>query len=406
MLFDYVHPIHAAIIITINSIELWHIRKTKKQSGNRMLIFMQNLSIADFLVGVLIALTNLSRTIEKHYFQSNRIMEEISNCLRLCILPCSMCASLLIVIVFTIVKMRIVTKNEEFTQSNIHNICKITWGASSLLIIPEYILFRVGLFPKKAVKYSKLIFPVLTCATICVFISTLTRMSTHIKKSSDRLIKQKSKSIGSFLTPQKPKNKSNLTKITGMSLIIFAICWLPISTYSVVFLITKTNVERHQDITSIFRGLAIWNSVFNAMIYFVVYRPAYSRKVNPAKARRLQIDNRESYLTSGGLRLSPLQEKKDQEEATFTRRETTHIFENVVTPAEMHHATVNVTQVEHKIRVHSVVDNEGMDRIIRIDETSINTIAYCTGNSEVVEDEENDALKVKRANYQQKSWSI
>ena len=303
----YVVPTLAIITILENIVEVYTIlasKETKKPLGISIILLL-NLSLSDLFVGIGL----LVYVLIKH-LSSSVITDEYLIFMRLFLLRFTLIFSSFSIITLTLTRMFAVTKPIAYRKTKRSFAIKlavIIWLSSLILSSVCYGFIRF--YKTNSLNYyGNFLFPIISYPTImlcCIcfykIIKTIQRQRrfrlehsryyTSKKPSSidiKTIDKEKKKHSGlksiSFRKSMKTetdgiKDKFNkiyemqLLKLTGGTIVVFIICWLPISTVMLLRLYSKIeNSQYSSDIEMSISQIAHFNSLLNPIIYFIYTR--------------------------------------------------------------------------------------------------------------------------------------
>ena len=300
---DVLSFICGMLIIVLNSIEIWFLRNTMRRQGNSLVVLLKNLSVADLLIGVAVIVFLIIKVVgDETSASTSKVVAEIREFFHTFCRHYFSTVSLLVLVLFTVIKMLNVTRNRRYTKSRLQRMCTAVWGATLVTLLAEHVASRLpGVYPADRRKYRTLHFPIMTFSAIVIFVYCFTKIFFKLRHNSRRMTRHKS--TGLQISPLKSTSTTATTassvtakttfsaeprfiKIAAFSLIAFVACWFPIATYYVLRLDSGGSGSvlesgRHVIVTdkfySIAKVLAFCNSILNPIIFFLVYRPVCPR---------------------------------------------------------------------------------------------------------------------------------
>lgn len=242
-LFNYVSPVLAALIITLNTAAIITIARIKKKNALSS-IYLLNLFISDLLTGIIIMFIKIIPLIR---LPISLFLISIYTILRL-----SLFMSTFSLLVITYDRYIAVVKPFYYRQMKRHRAiinCILLWLSAIVILIAMYISERVVKKPGSG-KYLDLVWPVLIFPT-SVIISV-----GYV-------------SIGRNLRQQKQRHKRDdgFTKLIIWIIVAYVVCWFPTSITTIWKL---HGVESDEFYDSVFNSafcIALLNSCVNPIIY-------------------------------------------------------------------------------------------------------------------------------------------
>lgn len=285
ILYTYVGPVNAGLIIIINLFELWCILKTHQREKNHILSFMKNLSISDLLVAVMILLAKIMKAVEKS-LKGNKVAREISSFAIYFSIRFSVCLSVLSLTIAVVMKMVVIKRNYKIKKALPTQLYIAAWVISSVLVIPDYVLMRLNVIPTNQIKYRHLFIPIITYTSTlmiscCYYSIYMTLRASSVRMLKHREINKNESARTQAEKPEKIRENQQKVKAWKKSILIlvasftaFSICMLPYATYQVceVAGVFQTWPNAYL-LNCCLQILTTNNSMVNPIIYFVVQRP-------------------------------------------------------------------------------------------------------------------------------------
>ena len=262
LMWKFISPTLGVFIVIVNLVQIYTIMKTNRKKLNIPFIFMLNLSISDFLVGV-------TEIIIKTLYWSTRnaksqTMNEIFNYMVFVFLRMSLLMSVLNLIAITFDRLYCVVKPIHYRQLNRRKafyVCISLW----LISIISTSSYYYGLHSLKDAytiwRMDLLFFPLTTLPTLPLLSSVYIFIWFHVKKQNKAL--QFENSDCSSVTRKKQEHRLFVLACTVV--FVFAVCWFPISIYSLLKLF---NFNMRYDYDNILFVIAMSNSLLNPLVYF------------------------------------------------------------------------------------------------------------------------------------------
>ena len=294
---EYISPFNAILIIVLNCMEIFLILKYR--NGLKLassLIFVLNLSVSDLIVGILIVFASISSFLKKHHYKDSVALtvslDMAQNMERLsCLL------SVFNLLAFTFTRL-LATRwqllhRTKFTRKLAIKISCGIWIMSFVILVSYYCVFKFGMSKDVAARFEGLLYPVATyiATGILLYIYRIIYLefrsrnkvsSVHDLKivssqkdntiENNRTQEQANRVSDNKMEGRKQKNEERIKRFTTASVLAFGICWLPIST---ITLIESTGVTWPNDgiISGMIRKccymLGCWNSIINPILYLV-----------------------------------------------------------------------------------------------------------------------------------------
>lgn len=186
---SYVTPVSAFFIIVTNIFELWCIRKLQRSKINPLINFIKHLSLSDLMVGIMIASVRITTAIETSFNGDNFIATEVKMFFVTCLLRFSLCASVFIMTTFAVTKMITVRQGYRITRSTATRACAASWLMSLIVVLPEYILYRLKLISRDNEKYRILLYPIVTFLVCVIFTFCYCAIYKVLRNNTDILAK-------------------------------------------------------------------------------------------------------------------------------------------------------------------------------------------------------------------------
>ena len=315
IMFRYVSTVTSGLIIVMNLIEIIAIFKTnRRKTLNAPMILILNLSISDLFVGLSIAVLKVIYFIRLETRHS--CLRSIQDAFTCYAVRLSLTISLFSLITLTIVRFWAVKRpmqRYKFTRRIAFRLCIFIWILASVVMTAWFLVGKFYMTEKQHLRYDSLMFSIFTypatvifCISYYVIIKTLRNnrpssyQSTVIRNMGMKRVRSRSfnnviqsrvmqrmASIGKHMAiPAAIQSENNLKKISsltisnqlleskvfklvGYSVLVFIVCWLPISTNAIF---EAVGFSTSNDLSSVLCVLALWNSILNPLLYFSFIR--------------------------------------------------------------------------------------------------------------------------------------
>ena len=291
IIFDYVSPTTATLIVIMNSIEIIIIFKSKgyKRLSSGMM-FLLNLSMSDLFIGVIIIAVKILTAFAKSSVKEHEVVMIVLHILRYYMLRLSLFISILCLMALAFLRMLAVRKPflyHKLTQKVAIKVCIATWVIPILCLTILYTAVRLVVGLERYDKYGDVIFPIVTYSASVVFVSCYytivyslrkqkarilsqidpTMLSAYRKVSADcRLHGHKAEKIKNV--PFQESANSKIMELAWKNIAAFHICWLPIATFAIVKISGIVDSWQHaKDVQYLLISLAFLNSAIDPILY-------------------------------------------------------------------------------------------------------------------------------------------
>jgi 7 transmembrane receptor (rhodopsin family). len=267
-LFMVVSPIGAALMIILNSIEIWFIFKHKLMSRVKSTVYILNLAISDICLGIFVIMVKICKAEE----MNNGLHPKYRLFFQTKMVYVSLYVSVLSLAALTVERYLAVKKPMYYNMLEIHKkyiICVLMWLVTILATIVHNL--TVNDFEKEYIKTPLviLISAILIAAVYVVILRTLKRRKSRSTALAEGVNQKKTMT----------KAEKRFLSFCIKSFIIFVVCWLPLAAYGIAlaggFITTWKYKDYFDFITHI---IAFWNS--NASpIMFLHHNRGAARKI-------------------------------------------------------------------------------------------------------------------------------
>ena len=241
----------------VNKAKKERIPEPKRRISKNILLLL-NLAITDLIIGIGIISSKLFFLINKQV--KNRVILYITAFFRACLLKIALLmsvANLLLLAFLRLYAIRRPMKYRTVTKTSIIKICIFLWVSVSLFIVMQFV-FSYRLNDPDSDVFKVLIPPYVFLAVIALSVTYLLIFKS-IRTRVD---------VGDGNMRKTNKRGDKVFKVGSYSIIAFAVCWLPISAWSIVDQVEDQNGPSNFSLAC----LAFLNSVVNPIIYFVIFR--------------------------------------------------------------------------------------------------------------------------------------
>lgn len=277
VLFAYISPISAGIIIILNIIEICFILKTKNSQKKSCDTLILNLAFSDAFVGIDVFLIRIINHINKTV--QSEALSVTKDVLTFLLIRISLFASVFSLMAITL--LRYYGMNDPFKYHLILNkwttkICIGIWFLSLVLASAFYCMIR---FKVLSIIYHDIVL------SICIFIaltglSILNYYTNNFRKSSRICDTTTVRDLNKTDDTKKSnsegmKFEDSIKWYVVLSTIGFFISWMPLSVYGIVQVAgyKPYKIFPFDGIGNTVFILAFWNSILNPILYFVtIYR--------------------------------------------------------------------------------------------------------------------------------------
>ena len=266
LMWDIVSPILGVFIVIVNLIQIASILQTKRNKLSIPFIFILNLSISDLLVGLTEMLIKTMYWVARNYKVSSQIFSDVFQYVIFVFLRMSLLMSMLNLIAITFDRLFCVVKPIRYRRANRKNaifVCITLWIIS--LISSSLYYYGMSYLTDKYTNWrlDLLIFPMVTLPTLPILSSVYVFIWFHVKKKN-KALQETDKSLSKTFEKRR-KQEHGLFALACAVVLIFLICWLPISIYS---LLKIFEADMRYDFDNIMFVIAMSNSLLNPLLYF------------------------------------------------------------------------------------------------------------------------------------------
>lgn len=303
-IYTYISPFTAAVIITLNVLEVFIITnsgKLKKKTCSILFIF--NLTLSDVLVGFSIGLVKVLHYIRTTHYPNDDDLQKGIDIIQFYLLRLSLFASVFNLMTMTLMRWLAVKKPSMYrTILSRHTIrmCILVWLLSIVIVTVTYCALMFNLTSEKFDQFEMLLFAVIVYPATTLFFFSYYSILRNVKERHERLGSYASSihddgnavckydSVKDTITTRvscptargsSSEFELRLFKIALRAVIVFIICWFPIATYSIV---KATGVfldwDNMRDLEYCLFTLAFINSIINPLLYFSSMRKTKKRK--------------------------------------------------------------------------------------------------------------------------------
>lgn len=285
IIFIYISPINAALIIILNILEIVMMFKTNMQRVlSPSLVFILNLSISDIMVGIMIIMVKVFAFLLKTNYKGNKVLLKTLHVTKNFMLRLSLLISVLNLMTFTVVRMLAARKPllyRKITRGIAINICYCIWLVALVLVTGYYCAMKFTLTVEENNKFETILFPLTTYFVSFGFcycywsIYSLLRTQRKIGIKSDITWKNIPNASPSKYNKQKhlkmSDNERKVLRIAVLSVCAFMACWLPLSTFALIKASGALDGWKYTlDVEYVFFSLAFVNSILDPFIYMVI----------------------------------------------------------------------------------------------------------------------------------------
>ena len=262
--FLYISPILAVLMVMLNSAEIILIARKKGKLLISM-IYLLNLSVSDLLTGIIIIFTKVLHIIDSPKLSAAYDVA-VYSMLRLSILMSSL--SLIVITLDRYFAVISPFRYRHIKRVSAVAVCITLWVFATVIIV---VIKLVIVFKPEHIdtRYLDLLFPVIIFPTSCVLgagyyliIRTLGKVRMDLRPKVMRETE-----ISLSVEKKGHINEIRITKLTISIIIVYVICWFPISIicmYSVFGI--KNNIYR--GLFNLCFCIALLNSCLNPIMYF------------------------------------------------------------------------------------------------------------------------------------------
>ena len=262
LLFMVISPTGAALMIILNSIEIWFIFKHKLMSRVKSTIYILNLAISDIILGIFISTVKILNAVEK----KSGIDPKYRLFFQLKMIYISLYVSVLTLAALTIERMLAVKMPMQYNMMDYKKkyfVCLSMW-----VITIVGITLHSAMVNDHQKEYFKtpviiLVTALLIFVSYVVILRTLKRRALRNKIQNDGIGEDDKKHKSTF-----NKAEKRFLSFCIKSFIIFVVCWLPLAVYGIAlaggFITTWKYKDYFDYITHI---IAFWNSVASPIMF-------------------------------------------------------------------------------------------------------------------------------------------
>ena len=276
ILFEYVSPFLAVIILVLNIAEVYTILRQKIRIKYSAIAYVFNLAISDIFVGVAIVIAKISYYIWKH--TNCRTAWIILNVSRYYLLRVSLFASVLNLMTITLIRSLAITqplKHRIFIRKYTKKLCLLIWVFSTLMVTCLYFSLYFTLDHAKFDQYEVILFPITVYPASVAFGCSYYHIRNLLIRNETKFNQRKFSQLSCSIS-KNPQNKSKKNSFEDKvytfalrTIFAFIICWTPSATYS---LIKVSNAFSHwknvEDLEFSLFTLAFTNSVIDPILFF------------------------------------------------------------------------------------------------------------------------------------------
>ena len=284
--FEVISQIIATLVMITNLTEILLLIRRMKTLKTSM-IFILNLAISDMLVGTVVVTITIM-----YYVKVIRAYDLFINLL----LNLSMHMSSMNLIAVTADRCLAVIKpiwHRKIKRKFSVIVCIILWIVSTAIFSTLYFLIKFGNHnPKIRWRFFYLTYPIVTLTTTSVLIygyyTIINKLKLHRRRVMFQMISVRKMTViavGKAVEPtvmsakKKIKSEAKMIKLTAPLILLYVICWIPISIYYIFEAFDKYNPYAFKSLFCI----ALLNSLLNPILYFHHVRKEMSRAFRSMK---------------------------------------------------------------------------------------------------------------------------
>lgn len=294
-IFIYIGPISSGLIILFNIITIYFIIKNKKSKKKTGVDLVLNLAFSDLFVGVTMAMLMVLSSL-KDKIKSEALDITINITLFL-LFRVSLFASMFNLMALTLLRYYGINnpfKYRLMLAKYITKICITIWTLSLTIASGFFCLIHFNVLSMKYLDFilSVVVFMALLCFLI---LNYYIRKFTKIRSSSNIELKNHNKLTAKSSnnsinkrnrTYKKMSFEDNIKWYVICSTIGFFIFWIPLSLYGIAQVAGYVSKFPFDDIGNTVFILALWNSIFNPVVYlFILVRRYNTNKNNSANIK-------------------------------------------------------------------------------------------------------------------------
>ncbi|XP_057305303.1 G-protein coupled receptor 15-like [Hydractinia symbiolongicarpus] len=290
IIFTYISPVNAALIIILNILEIVVMFKTNMQRVlSPSLVFILNLSISDIMVGFMIIMVKVFAFLLKTKYKGNKVLLESLHVTKNFMLRLSLLLSVLNLMTFTVVRMLAARKPlfyRKITRRIAINICYCIWLVALVFVTGYYCAMKFTLTVEENNKFETILFPLSTYVVSFGFCYCYWSIYASIREQKRKLAKSditwtnlSEPSTSNWVKEKKSKQKKNkmldnerkILRIAVLSVCAFMACWLPLSTFALIKASGALDGWKYAlDVEYVFFTLAFVNSILDPFIYMLI----------------------------------------------------------------------------------------------------------------------------------------
>ena len=298
-MWNFVSPILGILIFFINAIQILFILHTNNTRGRRRLsiplVFILNLSISDFLVGLTELLIKTMFWIgSNHHSFKNKAYRDIYQYLLFVFLRISLLVSVLNLIAITIDRLFCVVRPIQYrtkaSRSSAVIVCITLWTISLITMSSYYYGMKNLTDNYTSWRMDLLFFPLVTLPTFPLLSTVYAFIWCRVRKAN-KTFSGGEQFQGSATTRDgrqhqtrsvngRRRQEHSLLILAFAVVIAFLVCWLPISIYSLLKIFEVKIIAF--DLDNIMFVVAMSNSVLNPLLYFHSIRRRIGRLIKQA----------------------------------------------------------------------------------------------------------------------------
>ena len=276
ILFDYISPALAVIILVLNVTEIYMIFQQKIRIKHSAIAYVFNLAISDVFVGVAIIVAKICYYIWK--YTNSRTSRALLSISRYYLLRVSLFASVFNLMAIALIRCLAIThpiKHRIFIRKCTAKMCLLIWVLSSLVVTCLYFSLYFTLGSAKLDQYEIIIFPIIVYPASVVFACSHYHFRNLLTQKELKFSQKKSPNL-QYSMSKGPQNKSKnrlfedkVYILALRSIIAFMICWVPTATYALTKIFNAFSGWKNVgDLEFSLFTLAFINSVIDPVLFF------------------------------------------------------------------------------------------------------------------------------------------
>ena len=281
-IYQIIHIATSFICVLVNAYQIWCIKHDFKRQVNPLVVFIKRMAWTDLCLGVTLIAGGVCEMLHENIATQNKMLLELAAFLLHHFSPCLGAMAGALLTGFTIARAVIVVRNRFTTRKSLAHICSMISVCSVIMMIIKFILVKMGVVGAPgAGRYASPDWCILGYIYAIIQIASFVIIIAKKRESERRVRLQTRRSHASIGYIKFSQTDKNIAKLAALQVMSFLVCGFP---HSILIIIKVAHSRRIKISPKMMAALHVtgilcqWWSIFNAVMYFFVYKPRFGTK--------------------------------------------------------------------------------------------------------------------------------